>query len=255
LASSERASRFRHRTRELRAALLGPLLLGRYNAFGQYYRFAAADVASPAFRPQAISLVMAGGLVGGVVGPELSKITIDYAQPAFFASYVSLLAFGVLAMAIVSMLSVPTVQASASDEPARPLAVIAVQPRFFVAVLVAAIGYGVMNFLMTATPLAMRICGFPYAAAAGVITAHVIAMFAPSFVTGSLIKRLGVLQVMGIGVAAQFACVAVALSGQEVMNFWWALALLGVGGTSCISAGRRFSPRPTGPPRRRRRRG
>jgi len=107
--------------------------------------------------------------------------------------------------------------------------VVAAQPAFVVAVLVAAIGYAVMNFLMTATPLAMRFCGHPYGAAAGVITAHVIAMFAPSFFTGALIKRFGVLAVMGTGVAIMLACVAVALSGQLVMTFWLALVLLGLG--------------------------
>ena len=208
---------------------LGHALLGVYNGFGQYYRFAAADAATPDFKAKAISLVLAGGLVGGFVGPELTRFTIDLAQPTYLATYASLLAFGALAMAIVSLLAIPPSAEAASHEPARPLRALAAQPKFAVAVLVAAIGYAVMNFLMTATPLAMRFCGHPYGAAAGVITAHVIAMFAPSFVTGSLIKRFGVLAVMGTGVVLLFACVAVALSGQQVLNFWWALALLGVG--------------------------
>jgi len=208
---------------------LGHFLLGAYNAFGQYYRFAAADVASPGFRANAISLVLAGGLVGGFVGPEVSKLTIDLAQPKFLASYLSLLFYGIAAMAIVSLLQVPASKESASHEPARPLGEIARQPRFAVAVIVGAIGYAVMNFLMTATPLAMQFCGHPYSAAAGVITAHVIAMFAPSFFTGTLIKRFGVVPVMAAGVVTQVACVAVALAGDSIMNFWWALALLGLG--------------------------
>jgi MFS family permease len=208
---------------------LGHTLLGVYNGFGQYYRFAAADAATPDFKAKAISLVLAGGLVGGFIGPELTKITIDLAQPTYLATYASLLVFGTVAMAIVSLLAIPATAEAASHEPARPLRALAMQPKFAVAVLVAAIGYAVMNFLMTATPLAMRFCGHPYGAAASVITAHVIAMFAPSFVTGSLIKRFGVLNVMATGVAALFVCVAVALSGQQVMNFWWALVLLGVG--------------------------
>ena len=207
----------------------GHFLLGMYNATGQYYRFAAADAASRDFRATAISLVLAGGLVGGLVGPEITKITIDFATPTFFATYLSLLAYGFAAAAIVSRVRIPTAEEAISQEPARPLSALVAQPAFLVAVLVAAIGYAVMNFLMTATPLAMRFCGHPYAAAAGVIAAHVIAMFAPSFVTGSLIKRFGTIAVMGAGVAAMFACIAVALSGQAVMNFWWALALLGVG--------------------------
>ena len=208
---------------------LGHFLLGINNAFGQYYRFAAADAASSDFKAKAISLVMAGGLVGGIVGPELTKITIDLAAPTYVASYASLLAFGMAAMAIISFLAIPPAAEAARYEPARPLAELAAQPAFVVAVLVAAIAYAVMNFLMTATPLAMRFCGHPYGAAAGVITAHVVAMFAPSFFTGSLIKRFGVLPVMGAGVAVMLACVAVALSGELVMNFWWALVLLGLG--------------------------
>ncbi len=207
----------------------GHFLLGIYNGFGQYYRFAAADTAASDFKAKAISLVMAGGLVGGVVGPELSKITIDLARPTYIASYASLLVFGLAAMAIISRLAIAAPTETERHERARPLGEIAAQPVFAVAVLVAAIGYAVMNFLMTATPLAMRFCGHPYGAAAGVITAHVIAMFAPSFFTGSLIKRFGVLPVMGTGVAAMLACVAVALSGELVMNFWWALVLLGLG--------------------------
>lgn len=208
---------------------IGHMILGAYNAFGQYYRFAAADVASAEFRPQAISLVMAGGIVGGIVGPQLSKLTIDLAQPTFLASYLSLILFGAAAAAIVAFLAVPQGQASASHEPARGLGELVRQPRFAVAVIVGALGYAVMNFLMTATPLAMRFCGHPYDAAAGVIMAHVIGMFAPSFVTGNLIKRFGVANVMAAGVLAQVACCFVALSGQAIVNFWWALVLLGVG--------------------------
>src|SRR4029079_15102649 len=160
---------------------------------------------------------------------EISKHTIDLAQPTFLFTYASLLAFGLVAAAIVSLLEVPPAQVSTSDAPARALGEIVRQPRFAVAVIVGALGYAVMNFLMTATPLAMRFCGHPYGASAGVITAHVTAMFAPSFVTGSLIKRFGVLTIMGTGVAIMAACLAVALSGQRVMNFWWALVLLGIG--------------------------
>jgi MFS family permease len=137
----------------------GHFLLGCWNAFGTYFRFAAADTAPADFKAKAISLVLAGGLVGGVVGPELTKLTIDFAAPTYLASYASLLLFTAAAMAIVSFLAIPPAAESASHEPARPLAVVASQPAFVVAVVVAAIGYAVMNFLMTATPLAMRFCG------------------------------------------------------------------------------------------------
>jgi MFS family permease len=207
----------------------GTLLFGIYNAFGQYYRFAAADAATPDFKAKAISYVMAGGLVGGIVGPEVSKYTRDMAQPQFVASYASLFFFCLAAMAIMSRLRVPQSGEGAASGPARPLAEIVAQPVFMVAVSVAALGYAVMNLLMTATPLAMGFCGHPYASSASVIAAHVVAMFGPSFFTGSLIRRFGIARVMLAGVGVMLACVAVALSGQLVMNFWWALVLLGVG--------------------------
>jgi MFS family permease len=208
---------------------LGTVLLGIYNAFGQYYRFAAADAAPADFKAKAISYVMAGGLVGGIVGPEVSRYTRDLVPPTFVGSYASLFVFCLVAMAIVSRLRIPQPREAVSQGPARALPEIMKQPVFIVAAAVAASGYGVMNLLMTATPLAMGFCGHPYGAAASVISAHVVAMFAPSFFTGSLIKRFGVLNVMLAGVAAMFACVAIGLSGQLVANFWWALVLLGIG--------------------------
>jgi MFS family permease len=207
----------------------GTMLLGGYNAFGQYYRFAAADAANPESRAKAISFVLAGGIVGGIVGPELSKYTRGLWSPDYAASYASLFAICLAAMAVMSFLRIAPPAESTSHERARPLRTVAAQPVFIVAVAVAALGYAVMNLLMTATPLAMGFCGLPYGAAASVISAHVVAMFAPSFFTGSLIKRFGVLRVMFAGVAAQLACVAIGLSGQLMANFWWALVLLGVG--------------------------
>jgi MFS family permease len=208
---------------------VGTMLLGIYNAFGQYYRFAAADTVPPDLKAKAISYVMAGGLVGGIVGPEVSKYTRDLVAPTFVGSYASLFVFCLLAMAIVARLRIPEPREAPSAAPARPLREIIQQPVFIVAAAVAALGYGIMNLLMTATPLAMGFCGHPYGAAASVISAHVVAMFAPSFFTGSLIKRFGVLNVMLAGVAAMFACVAIGLSGQLIANFWWALLLLGIG--------------------------
>ena len=208
---------------------VGTFLLGAYNAFGQYYRFAAADAATPDFKAKAISYVMAGGLVGGIVGPEMTKYTRDLVQPAFLASYASLFVYSLLAMAIVSRLKIVEPAPDAAAGPARPLREIVMQPVFLVAASVAAFGYATMTLLMTATPLAMGFCGHPYSAAASVIAAHVVAMFAPSFFTGSLIKRFGVLHVMFAGVALLFACIGIGLSGQLVSTFWWALVLLGVG--------------------------
>jgi MFS family permease len=209
--------------------VLGTLVLGTYNAFGQYYRFAAADASPLSWKARAISLVMAGGLVGGIIGPEMSKVTRDLVQPTFLASYASLMGFCLLTMAILAGLRIPDPKGEEVHGATRPLREIMAQPVFVVAVVVGALGYGVMNLLMTSTPLAMGFCGHPYAAAASVISAHVIAMFGPSFFTGSLIHRFGVLNVMMAGVVAMFACVAIALSGQLVVHFWWSLVLLGVG--------------------------
>lgn len=209
--------------------VFGTLVLGTYNAFGQYYRFAAADASPGPWKAKAISLVMAGGLVGGIIGPEMSKHTRDLAQPTFVASYASLMGFCLVTMAILAMLRIPAPKDEEVHGETRPLAEIMAQPVFVVAVLVSALGYGVMNLLMTSTPLAMGFCGLPYAAAASVISAHVVAMFGPSFFTGSLIQRFGVLNVMMAGVVLMFACVGIALSGQQFTQFWLALALLGVG--------------------------
>src|SRR6266571_3221206 len=174
----------------------GAMVFGVYNAVAQYYRFAAADAASPDFKAKAISLVMAGGLVGGIVGPETSKLTVDLLSTRFLGSYLSLIGFLVVVAFVVQLLRIPPPTEAEHGGPIRPLADIMAQPAFIVAALAGAIGYGVMNLLMTATPLAMGICGHPYSAAATVIGWHVIGMFGPSFFTGSLVKRFGVLQVM-----------------------------------------------------------
>jgi MFS family permease len=208
---------------------LGSMVFGAYNAFGQYYRFAAADAAAPAFRPRAISYVMAGGLLGGIIGPTTSRFTAHLLPTTYLAAYLALIGFIVLALALLRLLDIPLPSSTESAAPARPLRAIATQPAFVVAVLAGALGYGVMNLLMTATPLAMGMCGHPYGAATSVISAHVIGMFAPSFVTGDLIRRFGLFSVMLCGVAINLACIGIALAGVEVANFWWSLLLLGVG--------------------------
>ena len=205
------------------------LVLGVYNAFGQFYRFAAADAASQDFKAKAISLVMTGGIVGGIIGPEMSKWTKDLFAVPFLGAYASLIVFCLITLALLAFIRIPQPTVAEQNDQGRPLAEIMSQPAFIVAVLASALGYGVMNLLMTATPLAMGICGHAYASAAFVIEWHVIGMFAPSFFTGSLIKRFGILGVMFAGVVLMVVCVAISLAGLEVANFWWALTLLGVG--------------------------
>ena len=207
----------------------GTFVFGVYNAYGQYYRFAAADVASGDFKATAISLVLAGGLVGGVLGPTSSRWTINLLGPKFMAAYLVLIGFAVITMLLLRLIRIPTPSAAEQSASGRPLSVIAAQPKFIVAVLGGAIGYGVMNFLMVSTPIAMQACGHPYGDAAFVISSHIIGMFAPSFVTGPLIKRIGVLPVMFAGALFNFAAIAIALSGISVSQFWWSLVLLGVG--------------------------
>jgi len=205
------------------------LVLGAYNAFGQYYRFAAADTASRDFKATAISLVMASGIVGGIAGPELSKYTKDMFPVPFLGAYASLILFCLITMALLAFISIPPPGEAERREPPRALTAVMAQPAFIVAVMGSAIGYGIMSLLMTATPLAMNFCGHSYDSTAFIIQWHVIGMFAPSFFTGTLIKRFGVLNIMFCGVLIEAASVIVALAGLQVAHFWWSLTLLGVG--------------------------
>jgi len=207
----------------------GTLVWGTYNAFGQYYRFVAAEVSPPDFRATAVSLVLAGGLVGGILGPTTSRFTVDLIGPRFTGAYMALILFALITMAILSRIRIPDLSAAEQAGTGRPMSVIAKQPKYIVAVMAGAISYGVMNFLMTSTPIAMRGCGHPFGDAAFVISSHVVAMFAPSFLTGGLIRRLGAIPVMLAGAALNIVSVAIALSGVAVANFWWSLVLLGVG--------------------------
>jgi MFS family permease len=208
---------------------LATMFSGSYNAFGQQYRFAAADAAELSWKSKAISLTLAGGILGGIVGPELSKHTRDLMQPTFMATYATLAGFAFLSLLVVSRLQIPALTSAQQHARGRPMREIARQPAFIVAVLAAACGYGVMNLLMTATPIAMDMCRHPFSDAAFVLEWHVIGMFAPSFFTGSLIKRYGVLNVLAAGAVLMFACIGIALAGTSVMHFWWALLLLGIG--------------------------
>ena len=207
----------------------GTVFAGVYNAFGQQYRFAAADAAPLDWKGKAISLTLAGGILGGVIGPEVGKLTRTLLEPTYLASYAALIGFAALSMLIASRLDIPPLSIAEQKAAGRPLHRIARQPAFVVAVLAAAGGYGVMNLLMTATPLAMDICGLPFADTAFILQWNVIAMFAPSFFTGNLIKRFGVLNILIVGAALMFVCIGIALSGVTLMHFWWALVLLGVG--------------------------
>jgi len=208
---------------------LGTICAGIYNAIGQQYRFAAADAVDVTWKSKAISLTLAGGILGGIVGPALSTVSRDLLQPTYVATYLTLAGFAFLALLVASRLDIPQLTATQQHAAGRPLREIARQPAFVVAVLSAACGYGVMNLLMTATPIAMDMCRHPFAEAAFVLEWHVIGMFAPSFFTGAIIRRFGIAPVLAAGAALMLGCIGVALSGLSVMHFWWALFLLGVG--------------------------
>ena len=206
------------------------VVAGYYSANGQLYRFAAAELTTPAFREKAVSLVLAGGLIGAVIGPNLAKYTKNMLPIPFAGAYLSLAAVAVLAMGLMAFVRFPPVPAKQPHhDGGRPMRVIMGQPVFLVATISAALSYGVMNLLMAATPLAMQVCEFPFDDAALVLQWHVIGMFAPGFFTGHLIKRFGTPAIMGVGVLLNALCIFIAVSGVELHQFLVALFLLGVG--------------------------
>ena len=210
--------------------LLATVIAGYYNANGQLYRFAAAELSAPDWREKAVSLVLAGGLLGAVVGPNLASWTRTLLPTPFVAAYLALALVALVAMGVMATIQFPSAPKAAAHAPqGRSLGEIMRQPVFIVATLGAAIGYGVMNLLMAATPLAMQGSGFAFGSTAAVLQWHVIGMYAPGFFTGHLIRRFGVLSIMGVGVLLNLLCVAIALSGTGITQFMSALILLGIG--------------------------
>jgi MFS family permease len=206
------------------------LVAGYYNANAQLYRFAAAELAAPAFKEKAVSLVMAGGLLGAVAGPNLAAATRSMTTVPFAGAYLALAGVALLAMLLLSVIDFPPAPPKGpTGAGGRPLSVIMRQPVFIVAASAGALGYGVMNLLMAATPIAMQLCGLPFSDTALVLEWHVIGMFAPGFFTGHLIKKFGTLPIMAAGLALNAACVLIALSGVQLHQFLAALFLLGVG--------------------------
>lgn len=205
------------------------VMAGYYNANAQLYRFAAAELAQPSAREKAVSLVMAGGLIGAIAGPNLAAFTRSMTAVPFAGAYLALALVALLGVLLLAFIEFPPAAPQLASEGGRPMSEIARQPAFVVAALAGALGYGVMNLLMAATPLAMQTCGLPFSDAALVLQWHVIGMFAPGFFTGHLIKRLGALHIMGAGLLLNMACVLVAVSGEQLHHFEIALFLLGVG--------------------------
>lgn len=209
---------------------IGTLLVGVYQAFAQFYRFAASEVADDAFRPRAISLVLAGGVVAALAGPTLARVGGEWLQPIYSGSFLLLAIVSMLAAGLLLGLRVPAAATTGDNgATARSMAAIARQPTYLVALFGAATGYGIMILAMTATPLAMVHHHHSLADASVVIQLHVLGMFLPSFITGSLIGRFGVLSVMGAGIAILAGHVLLTMSGTGFYSFAGALILLGVG--------------------------
>ena len=205
------------------------LCAGYYAANAGLYRFAATEIVAPAFKERAISWVLAGGIIGAVVGPNLANATRNALPTAFAGAYLALVGIALLAFVTLSFIRFPPLPLPSAARPGRPLGALVRQPVFIVAVAACALGYGVMNLLMAATPIAMAMCSHPFANTALVLEWHVLGMFVPGFFTGSLIRRYGTLRVMAVGVLLNLLCIGVALSGVDLMRFAIALLVLGIG--------------------------
>lgn len=205
------------------------LVAGYYNANAALYRFAATELVPPARREQAISWVLAGGCLGAVLGPWLAGVSKNLLIAPFAGAYLMLIGVALVGLVLISLIDFPALPQPAAGATGRSTAELLRQPVFFASLAASALGYGVMNLLMAATPIAMGQCGLPFADAGMVLQWHVLGMFVPSFFTGSLIRRVGVLPVMAVGVLLNLGCVAFALSGQDLTHFLGALLLLGVG--------------------------
>lgn len=209
---------------------LGTLLLGVGIGFGNLYRFAALEVCAEHYKSQALSLTMAGGVIAAIIGPNLAiysqKLLPD---PAFAGAFFVLTGLYILALLLISIIRIPDTYVHDPDKPGRPISMIATQPVFIMAVAAAMISYAVMSLVMTATPLAMHRHGFAFDDAAWVIEWHVLGMFVPSFFTGKLIQRWGVISIMTIGALLNLLCLFINLMGQTHDHFFFALILLGVG--------------------------
>ena len=213
--------------------LIGAYFSGIYMSAQGFYRFAATDTASDNFRPKAISYVMAGGLISAVFGPQLNKFVQDASVTPFLGSYIAIIGLNLVGMFLFFLLRLPNgtaheprVEATVSPRSRKELLG---DPRILVAISCGMVAYALMNLVMTSTPLAVVGCGLTKNNANDIVSAHVIAMFLPSFFTGHLINRFGVERIMGLGLIILAAAGLVALSGMQITNFYLALILLGLG--------------------------
>ncbi|HAI31547.1 MAG TPA: MFS transporter [Thalassospira sp.] len=205
--------------------------IGAGNAVAMQYRFAAAEAAPAEFRARAISYTMLGGLASAFIGPNLASFARDWFDTVpFLGTFVALIGLQFLLVIAIGQLRLPDMRGHKHPEPARPLKTVMGQPAVIVAIIAGALGYAVMSFVMTATPLAILDCDYAFGDAAFIIQWHVVGMYAPGFFTGNLIKRFGALKVIQAGAILNFVCLAVGLAGQDLIgNFWVSLVLLGIG--------------------------
>ena len=216
---------------------IASLLTGSFNGFCHYFRFAAADVSTDAFRSKAISYVLAGSIVAALLGPTLARNTADLMSVQFAGVYLALIVVYLLVACIVSFIDIPRPTVEQRKAGGRPLSNIARQPKFIIAVCAATFGYLVMSFLMTVTPIAMGVCGFTFSDSSYVIQAHILGMYAPAFVTGHLINRFGVNNILIAGSVLCGASIVIHLSGIGFMNFLFGLVLVGVGWNFLFTGG------------------
>lgn len=220
---------------------VGGLILGYAVANLQMYRFAAVELVPPSYRPKAIAWVTAGGVVAGIIGPSLTRWTHDQLMPLYLATYLGMIGLHIAVFTVMSFIRFPrslpedpagatsAAPSPAASLPPRPLLEIATQPKFLAAVICGMSAFGIMSFLMSASPLAIVACGLPHTEAHWVIFLHVMGMFVPSFFTGNLITRYGTLPIMALGVVVFLAGVAAGLAGQTDWHFRIALTLNGIG--------------------------
>ena len=210
--------------------LIGAFMIGIYQSSLGFYRFASADTASEAFRPKAISYVMAGGLAAAVIGPQLVKFTAEAMVVPFLGTYLAAIAINIVGSQLFLLLDIPKPPPPGpGSTAARSRGELLRDPRIAVAIICATVSYALMNLVMTSTPLAVVGCGFTTGDAANIITAHVLAMYLPSFFTGHLIARFGAERIIGVGLAILAGAGAVALTGVQLEHFFVALVLLGIG--------------------------
>ncbi|MFC3614889.1 MFS transporter [Lutimaribacter marinistellae] len=210
--------------------LLGSFITGIYMSAHGFYRFAAADTASDAYRPKAISYVMAGGLAAAIIGPQMVKLTAEAYVVPFLGTYFAVIGVNLVGSLLFFLLDIPKPPIPSEDAPrGRTRRELLATPRIAVAVICAMVSYALMNLVMTSTPLAVVGCGYTAGNAADVVTSHVLAMYVPSFFTGHLIARFGVERIVAAGLVILAGAGAVALQGVDLNNFFIALILLGIG--------------------------